>query len=92
MHSFKSFTANECNKLLGRTGQFWQDESYDHWVRDDEELQRIIQYVEQNPVKARLAEAAMAYRYSSANVRAATGNRPGDPLVVPGQANRFKIR
>ena len=54
MHSLKSFTGNECNRLLGRGSAFWQDESYDHWVRDDDELHRIIDYVESNPVKAGL--------------------------------------
>jgi len=34
IHSLKSYTANLCNRALGRTGRFWQDESYDHWVLD----------------------------------------------------------
>ncbi len=30
----KNTSAREANRILGRTGQpFWQDESYDHWVR-----------------------------------------------------------
>ena len=37
-----------------RTGQFWQHESYDHWTRDLVELERIIRYIEENPVKAGL--------------------------------------
>jgi putative DNA methylase len=37
MHSLKSYTAHEGNQLLGRTDSFWQHESYDHWVRDDDE-------------------------------------------------------
>ena len=50
MHGLKSFTAHECNALLGKSGAFWQAESFDHWVRHDDELQRIIDYVEQNHV------------------------------------------
>ncbi len=46
-----SFSAN---KLLNRTGAFWQSESYDHYVRNWAELQRIVDYVVQNPVKAGL--------------------------------------
>ena len=35
IHSLKRFTAREANRMLGFTGQpFWQDESYDHLVRD----------------------------------------------------------
>src|SRR5262245_36197201 len=55
MHSLKSYTAHEANKLLGRTGQFWLHESYDHWVRDEDELERIVEYIAWNPVKAELA-------------------------------------
>lgn len=56
MHSIKRFTAKEANKLLGRTGSFWQPETYDHIVRDDSELLRIILYVINNPVKAGLVD------------------------------------
>lgn len=54
MHSLKRHTARQANLLLERQGQFWQHESYDHVVRDEAELQRIIRYVLNNPVEARL--------------------------------------
>lgn len=57
MHSLKGYTAVEGNKVLGREGQFWQHESYDHIVRDEEELRRIVRYVVNNPVKAGLVES-----------------------------------
>lgn len=42
LRSRKRHTAREANRLLGRTGEaFWQDESYDHWIRSDEEKARI---------------------------------------------------
>lgn len=51
----KGSTARKANLLLGRTGEaFWQDESFDHRVRDEEELQRLVRYVEQNRVTAGL--------------------------------------
>ena len=52
MQSLKRHTGREANKILGRRGAFWQDESYDHVIRNSEELERIIQYVLYNPVKA----------------------------------------
>jgi REP-associated tyrosine transposase len=52
MHSLKSYTAHEANRILRRQGTFWQSESYDHWVRDEFELERIIDYIANNPVKA----------------------------------------
>lgn len=55
MQQLKSFTAIKANKLLGRSGAFWHHESYDHVVRDDAELERVIRYVLNNPVKAGLA-------------------------------------
>jgi len=55
LHSLKRNSAKQVNRVLGRTGPFWQDESYDHIVRDDAELDRIIRYVLNNPVKAGLA-------------------------------------
>ncbi len=56
MHSLKSFTAHRANALLGREGAFWQRESYDHWVRDEDELERIVLYIQHNSVKAGLVE------------------------------------
>lgn len=54
MQSLKRHTARQANLTLGREGSFWQDESYDHVIRDNEEYKRIIHYVLENPVKAGL--------------------------------------
>lgn len=54
MKSLKGYTARMANRLLGRTGKFWEVESYDHQVRDKAEFHRIVRYVLQNPVKAGL--------------------------------------
>jgi REP element-mobilizing transposase RayT len=63
----KNFSARQGNALLGRTGQpFWQDESYDHWVRSQAELEKIVRYIEENPVAAGLVERAENWRWSSA--------------------------
>ncbi len=57
MKGLKWYTALESNKLLNRTGAFWQHESYDHVIRDDDELSRIVEYVLMNPVHARLIDS-----------------------------------
>jgi putative transposase len=63
----KGSSAREANLILARTGQpFWQRESYDHWVRDEFELERIVRYIENNPVTAGLVADAAEYRWSSA--------------------------
>ena len=69
MHSLKSYTANRANELLGRSGQFWQHESYDHWVRDADELERIVRYIVANPVRAGLVNKATDWYWSSAHDR-----------------------
>jgi putative DNA methylase len=76
MHSLKSYTAHEANKILRRTGPFWQSESYDHWVRDDEELERIVDYIAFNPVKAGLVRNPQDWFFSSSHDRFLTD---GDP-------------
>jgi putative transposase len=62
----KGFTAHEANRILGRTGTFWQDESYDHVVRSGAGLERVRRYIENNPVKAGLVTRPEDFRWSSA--------------------------
>jgi REP element-mobilizing transposase RayT len=56
MHSIKSFTAHRANKILNRTGHFWSKEYYDHRVRSSEELEKLVFYILENPVKAGLCK------------------------------------
>jgi putative transposase len=70
---------------MGRCGAFWQAESYDHCVRDDDELEQIIQYVEFNPVKARLVDQPEQWPFSSARDRANSGLLLGQPIVRSAQ-------
>lgn len=56
MKSLKGYTARQANKLLGRTGSFWDEESYDHEVRNQAEFYRVVKYVLNNPVKAGLVD------------------------------------
>lgn len=56
MQNIKSYSAQKSNKILGLSGQFWERESYDHVVRKDGEFERIVHYILQNPVKARLVK------------------------------------
>ncbi len=66
-HRVKGTSARAANQILGRDGQrFWQDESFDHWVRNAAEFTRIKNYVEQNPVKAGLVTTASDRPWSSA--------------------------
>ncbi len=44
-HSWKSYTANEINKILGREGTLWMAESFDHIIRSPRQLERIREYI-----------------------------------------------
>ena len=64
MQSLKGYTARKANRLLGRSGAFWQHESYDHVVRNASEWQRIITYVLNNPTKAGLVDQWQKWQWS----------------------------
>jgi len=67
----KSASARAANAILGRTGEpFWQDESWDRWMRSDRERAGVIRYIEQNPVSAGLVAAPEDWPWSSARGRA----------------------
>ena len=68
LHSWKSFSAHKINELLGRTGQFWQHESYDHIVRNERALYKIQEYIDRNPEKAGI-EVAHASRLQNEGSR-----------------------
>jgi len=73
----KGVSARNANATLGRTGQhFWEDESFDHWVRSGRELERIRTYIERNPVTAGLVERPEDWPWSSAAKKSDTAT-PG---------------
>ena len=50
MRALKSISAVRVNRLLGRTGHpLWQRNYYDRIVRNEDELNRIRQYISENP-------------------------------------------
>ena len=73
VHSWKSFSASAANRVLGRSGAFWQREYFDRWIRNEKELCSVIRYVELNPVKAGLALRIEDWPWSSAAKR--TGDK-----------------
>lgn len=66
VHSWKTFTAREINKLHGQSGQFWQDDFFDTFMRDDEHQAAVALYIERNPVSAGLVPKAAEWPWSSA--------------------------
>ncbi len=66
LHSWKSFTAHEITKCMKmKRAAFWQSESYEHLIRDDEDLHRCCHYTLMNPVNARLCNQPEQWKWSS---------------------------
>ncbi len=63
LHSIKSFSANEINKLLGRSGSLWEEESWDRIVRDEQDYQEKWQYILNNPIKEELCDKPEDYKF-----------------------------
>jgi len=83
MRWLKGSTARVANRILGRTGRpFWQDESYDHYLRNSRQLVRAIAYIEENPVSAGLVKSAKDWSWSSAGWQA---KPPAPPRLTPGE-------
>jgi putative transposase len=69
LHSWKSFTSHEINKRLSaKVVPFWQSESYEHLIRDDEDLHRCCHYTLMNPVNAGLCARPEAWPWSSGHI------------------------
>jgi putative DNA methylase len=66
LHSLKSFTAHEANNLLSRNGQFWIEDYFDRYIRNQEHFEKTVNYIENNPVKAGLCLEPGDWPYSSA--------------------------
>jgi len=59
--SWKKFTSRRINAMMNRRGMLWQDESYDHRIRNEQEFARAVQYILDNPRKAGLADWPWVY-------------------------------
>jgi len=63
MQTIKGRSARACNLILGRSGAFWDHESFDHVIRAGK-FHRTIRYVLNNPVKVGLARNWEDYRWN----------------------------
>jgi REP element-mobilizing transposase RayT len=66
LKNIKGTTARKANQLLGRTGRFWQKEYFDRYIRDSKHFYAVFNYIENNPVKARLCRSKEDCKFSSA--------------------------
>jgi REP element-mobilizing transposase RayT len=69
LHSWKSYSAHEINSVLAREGKVWEEEAFDHLVRDEKAFEKFVNYAEDNPVTAGLCERPENWGFSSASYR-----------------------
>ena len=66
VEQFKRWTGHSGTALVADSRErFWQDEWFDHWSRSEEQDERIIEYIRQNPVKAGLVDDYREWPYGS---------------------------
>ena len=65
--TFKGSTARMINLALERQGQLWFREYHDHWIRSQQELVNVIDYIRNNPVQAGLAKDARYWQWTWLN-------------------------
>jgi carbamoylphosphate synthase large subunit/REP element-mobilizing transposase RayT len=82
LHSWKSFTSSKVNELDGGKGTLWMAESYDHAVRDWNELVAFREYIAANPARAKLRENAFVLE--SRRKLECADEQAGSPLDLSG--------
>jgi REP element-mobilizing transposase RayT len=70
--SWKTFSATQINRALSRTGPVWAADYFDRFMRDGDQLSMTVAYIEDNPVRAGLADHASKWLHSSAALRVAS--------------------
>jgi putative transposase len=63
MYTLKGISARSINKLLNKTGQVWQHESFDRIIRSEDELYEKWKYMWNNPIKAGLSDGLIEYQF-----------------------------
>ena len=66
MHSIKSYTAQQANKALKRSGRFWFEDYFDRYVRNAQHYENAVSYIINNPVRAGLCKSFRDWEFSSA--------------------------
>jgi putative transposase len=82
VQSWKQATALRINQSLGRKGHVFALDYFDRFVRDLPQAERLIQYIEANPVKAGLCRKIEDWRWSSAHAKVSGWKPCHDRLPV----------
>ncbi|MBX3321724.1 MAG: transposase [Phycisphaeraceae bacterium] len=94
MHSIKSYSSQEIQKMRGQSGSLWQREYYDRIIRGQEQQERTYRYIEENPVKEGLVEKPGEYLFLWRQVcgRLEAAPPDGAPIVLAVSRGTFDGR
>ena len=63
LKSVKGASSRSVNKVMHTSGPVWLDESFDHVLRNDENIREKLDYIRQNPVRRSLVRRPEQYRW-----------------------------
>lgn len=84
MQYFNARIAEQMNKLLDRTGPFWNGRYHATILTSEKQQARVVKYMYNNPVKANIADTALDFQRSTVHFYAF--GRPIFVDVTPDQA------
>ncbi|HEY2615528.1 MAG TPA: aminoacyl--tRNA ligase-related protein, partial [Chthoniobacterales bacterium] len=100
MHSIKSFTAKEINRIEGTTGEVWEQERFDRYVRGDRDLEEKFHYIVGNPERAGLLDPGKGYPWvwteedqvQSGKMPDSAGETPTLPETITPRVDRYYLK
>jgi len=103
LHSIKSFSAHEVNKVMQRTGAVWMDESFDRLIRSESDLHKTWNYIWNNPRKVGLVGSMEEYPFiwtpsvsdTPQSVRRDAGHDPRDAgatAIIPDASKKDEAK
>ncbi len=81
---WKSFTSHRIHQLLGSSGRLRQPDYFDRFIRNQEHFDKVVHYIENNPLKAGLVVEAAAWEWSSLSWRV---SQPADAADYHPESN-----
>jgi REP element-mobilizing transposase RayT len=82
LQSLKGASSHFLVNHFKRKAPIWQDETYDHLIRDERELIETWRYIEGNPVRKQIAPRIADYKWSSASKNQKVGESQSNSQLV----------
>jgi len=77
VQEWKSVSSHRINKALGRKGDFWQKDYFDHIVRSADQLGKFRSYIQRNPLSLpERLKGAVAFSSRNVSLRGGSSDAP----------------